>query len=249
MLTSEFPRLGAFNLPRVTANGGTAFVAVISPFGGTGPGNAMQYGGVVGKVGGRLYRPRGVSHVNKLIYTTGATAHLISILRPLNYTTLSAAAAAGATTLNLNDDPGIFSTNMKPMMGPIPAQVSDRGIAGGDYIVIQLADGSWYPIKVTSVSTLALTVPAIPSATGALGALAGAMVYLMGLPTDTDPYNGQTQPSTQIASGVTRDVTEIAAGSDGLIAALRNGDPMLFYSPNTTNAGILEQLSGFYADR
>jgi hypothetical protein len=75
------------------------------------------------------------------------------------------------------------------------------------------------------------------------------MVYLMGLATDTDPFNGQVQPSTQISANVTRDTTETSATSDGLITAYRDGDPMLFYSPNTTNAGILEQLSGFYADR
>jgi hypothetical protein len=151
MLTSEFPRLGTFNLPRTTAGGGTAFVAVIPPFGGPG-GNALQYGGIVGKVGGRIYRPRGRSHITKLIYSTGATLHVISILRPLNYTTLASNAAAGATTLVLNDDPGIYSTNYKPMMGPIPAQTVDRGIAANDWIVLQLDDGSWLARQVTNVT-------------------------------------------------------------------------------------------------
>lgn len=245
MYGSNFPVLGTFSVQRQTAAGGTPFAAVIPPFCGS-DGNAMQFW-PVGNIGSRAYRGRGRTHVSKIIYTTGSTAHLISVFRPLNFSIVKTAVNPSGTTIALQDDPGIFSTNYK--YGAQPVQAADRAVAANDYIVVQMADGTWKAAIVVSGTYASLTIAAL-AASGPTPAIpVGALCYLMGLATDIDPANGQVQPSTQIAASQTRDASEKEEGGFGIIPALHDGDPLLFYSPNTTNQGWLEALEGFYADR
>jgi len=247
------PVLKTFSCPRNTATAGTKFIAGVPP-------NDMPHvktypvgpmGGTA-LIGSKVDMGRGKPHVTKVIYTTtSSTAHLISILRPLNFTAVNGAVAAGGTTINIFQDPGIYSTNylFGSTCNGAPTQVADAGIAGGDYFAVQLADGTWWFSSVTSVSTLALTVPAIPTPTGSSppGILNGAIFYWFGIATDTDPATGQVQPSTQIAASQTRD-TSWYDPYYGVVSALHDGDPLLFYSPNPTAAGILEAMFGYYSD-
>ncbi len=243
-----WPVFGTFSLPRSTASAGVAIFTVIPPFRGE-SGWAMQQW-TVGSQGSA--RQKGVNnqgrrtHVSKVIYSTGATAHLVSILRPLNFTVLAAAAAANATVIALQDDPGIFSTNFK-YGNSAPAQAADRAIGANDYIVTQLNDGTWKASVVASGAYGALTLAgALPN--NGVGAAQGNLCYLMGGPTDVDPSTGGVQPSSQIAASAVRDASW-ADDNYGVCASLHDGDPMLFLSPNATNAGFLESLCGFYSDR
>src|SRR5262245_23146195 len=71
------------------------------------------------------------THVTTVCYTNGDTAHTLSILRPKNYSWLTAAIAANGTGVTMYDDPGVYSTNYK-WPSPIStgtAQVADNAIA------------------------------------------------------------------------------------------------------------------------
>lgn len=224
--------LGSFNVgDRITANAGTVFYANVLPYA---PDGLKMSSGTKAK--GRL-------RVNNFVYTTGATAHDVKFLRPLNYATLSAAAASGQAVVNLTDDPGIYSTNYKYKLsnGVYPSQVADNGIAANDLCLLQLADGSWQRLVVSSVSTLAITM------TGNLAgaALAGGLLYFFGINTDNDPATGEEQFTHEVPASQTP--YKLQAES-GVFNVLHQGDPALFYSPNGTNAGFLELISGVYED-
>jgi hypothetical protein len=190
----------------------------------------------------------GITHINTVGYTTLGTAHLIGIMRPFNYTWLLTAIAANGTALVPYDDPGVYSTNMKyPTPGNKPATVANNTIAANDYVVIQLVDGTWHVSTIASGTfaggDLVLTT-AVPNITGG-GAAVGAPVYFFGVIGDSDPNTGLVNPQTTIALSQTRDVTW-SNDVCGIMAALHAGDPMLFYTPNTTNNGTLEFISGWY---
>ncbi len=187
--------------------------------------------------------------VTKVCYTTGDTAHVLTIARPFNWTYISGAVLKNTSTLVLADDPGVYSTNYKYALGNggIPSSVADNGIATNDYIVVQLADGTWHLTKV-SVSTLTLTLTtALPNPTGVGGVLDGAICYFYGnLTSDTDPATGFANPRTTIALSTTRDVTW-ADSAVGIVDALHPGDPLVWHCPHTTHAGTLEYINGYFA--
>lgn len=237
------PCLGAFSLPRVLGVDATAMFCVIPPFGGE-SGMPVRQKWTVGSIGNaKDLGFKGRTHIVKVSYTTGDTAHLVSIMRPLNFTVTSAAVAANGTVINIADDPGLYSANYK-YSSTVPLQVADSGIATNDYIIVQCSDGSWISRKVT-VSSLALTVAAI----GANVTIdAGALVYQMGLPSDANPADGQVHPSTITTASTVRESLWVESFY-GSIPALHDFEPMLFYSPNTVHLGSLESLTGFYSDR
>jgi hypothetical protein len=238
-------KLSYFNVGRATATGGTAFTALIMPFTGV-PGAAFN-------VFDLSKTPKnfgfGVTHISKMCYTTGGTAHQIGIMRPFNYTWTTAAAAVNQTDIVLYDDPGVYSTNLKyPSQSGKPAQVSNNAIAANDYVVYQLVDGTWIVDTVSSVSTLTVTLTTnIPNITGG-GVAAGAPVYFFGTINDKNPLTGLVNPQNTIAASQTRDASWSDSGFP-VVSALHPGDPLIFYSPNGTNAGTLEFLHGFYSKR
>lgn len=244
-MTTDLQVLGSFTVPRKTENAGTVIVQLIPPFRGP---------------GGRpfLYRPAppnkhipdAITHVTKVAYTTGATAHLIGIMRPFNYTWTTAAIAANGTGLTIYDDPGVYSTNYK-YSSPLStgtATVADNAIAANDYVAIQLKDGTWHLSTIASGTfaggDLVLTT-AVPNITGG-GVASGAPVYFFGVIANSDPATGLVSPQVTIGANETANVSW-ADATVGPVVALHPGDPLLFYSPNGTNAGTLEWINGFYA--
>jgi len=182
-----------------------------------------------------------LARVTTVCYTTGITAHTIGVMRPFNYTTFTADAAAAQAVVNIKDNPGLYATTYKyPKNGTL--RVADNGIAASDYVAYQCADGTWNVDTVASVSVLAVTLTnTLPTG----GVTNGGLLYFFGVIGDSDPATALVNPQTQIAASLTRD----KSWSDsvlGVMQALHPGDPLLFYSPNTTNAGILEFISGFY---
>lgn len=239
-----FPVLGSLNVNRATAAGATAFVIGVPPFMGQTP---FQFTSTNCGLG--------ITHLTRLLYTTGATAHQIGIMRPFNWTTTSIVTAKNVAVINLTADPGTYSTtfNYPNALGSgnavaLTAAMADNAIAAGDYLAFQLTDGTWWFDKVSSVATLAITMTTtLPNVTGG-GVAAGARVYFFGVIGDKDPNTGIVNPqTTSVASTFRIDQLQDQTGCG--IAGLHRGDPLLFYSPNTTDAGVLEGIFGFYSDR
>lgn len=222
--------LGTVSAPRATATADTAFTSLIKPFSGAG------------------FSPKGkpcaaYTHVSKVCYTTGGTAHPIYILRPFNYTTFSADAAASQAVVNITADPGVYSTNYLYNAPTGTFRTADNAIAANDYVCYQAADGTWVVDTVSSVSSLAITLSNnVPTG----GVKKGGLFYFFGIATNTDPATGYAHPTTTIAASQTKDVTW-ADSNVGVVTSLHLGDPLIFYSGNGTAAGILEYLSGFYS--
>lgn len=242
-MTPQIPVLGTFNVGRATAAGGTAFRALIPPF--CGPAGSPR---TLFSATGRKNFGGGITKVGTVCYTTGGTAHQIGLMRPFNYTYVASAAAINQAVINITADPGVYSTNYQygsPLSTGTGA-VADNAIAASDICVYQLSDGTWILDTVSSVSTLAITMAtSIPNITGG-GVLAGSLFYFFGVIGDKDPATGLVNPQNTIAASQVRDKSwhdPIA----GVVSALHEGDPLVFYSPNGTNAGELEFISGYYA--
>lgn len=243
-MISDLQIVGSFHVGQHTETAATVIVSVIPPWPGVSKA-FLQRPAAPNKLVG-LAR----THITTVCYTTGATAHLIGIMRPFNYTWLTAAIAANGTGLTVYDDPGVYSTNLKypSPLSTGTATVADNAIAAGDYVAIQLKDGNWHVSTIASGTfgggNLVLTT-AVPNITGG-GAAIGAPVYFFGVIANSNPLTGAVNPQTTIADSLTRDKSW-AEANVGPVAALHPGDPMLFYSPNGTNAGTLEFISGFYS--
>jgi hypothetical protein len=98
--------------------------------------------------------------ITRLTVTTGATAHTLTVMRPLAVVTTTAAALASQKVVNISSDPGTIAEN--------------------DLCVLTLADGTFQLNKVDSVSTLAITFDDDLEAAMA----SGAKVYFLGITTD-----------------------------------------------------------------
>jgi hypothetical protein len=243
-VTTDLQIVGSLHVGTATAAGGTAFVKAIPPWPGVGQA-FLQRPAAPNKDRGTAR-----THITTVAYTTGATAHLIGIMRPFNYTWTTAAIAANGTGITLYDDPGVYSTNLK-YSSPLStgtAVVADNAIAANDYVMVQLKDGTWHVSTIASGTfggaNLVLTT-AVPNITGG-GVAAGAPVYFFGVIANSDPCTGTVNPQVTIGASLTIDKTWSEANV-GCVAALHPGDPMLFYSPNGTNAGTLDFISGFYS--
>jgi hypothetical protein len=236
---------GGFCVGGATATANTKILLGIPPMGALG-----------GKSAGDVKtRSPFFTHITSVVYTTTTTAHIIYLMRPKNYTTVASAAAISQAVINITADPGIYSTNFDPLgwWGGFangvtkPACCVDRGIAANDFCAYQLKDGTWVFDTVSSVSTLAITMTTnVFNVTGG-GVLANAPFYFFGLVGDIVPQTGQVHTSTNSLAttnnqAMLRDTTGV-----GHFQAFNGGDPLLVVSSNATNAGILEQVSGFYS--
>src|SRR5208337_1448951 len=116
-LLDKLPFIGG-----VTANAGTAFAALVPPDSkghGKGPNNLFTYDTAQKKPSWEgAGTGVGVTTIDKIVYTTGNTQHLVQVLRPLNFTYVTANVALNATTMTLALDPSKFSANMMyPLIG------------------------------------------------------------------------------------------------------------------------------------
>lgn len=244
MSSLAIPILGTVNGPSgIAGSGGTAQLLVIPPY----PGR----GGAVVKTRSDRNKSAGpgITHITSVVYTTGGTAHAIKIARPFNFTWLTTAIAANGTALRPKHDPGLYSTSYNyPIPGGKPAKVANNAIAASDYVVIQLDDGSWHLSGISSGTfggvNLTLTT-ALPN--NAVGAAVGNPVYFYGdVATDAHPVTGQVNPGTSIAASTARGTWQDTIA--GILSSFHPGDPLIAYTPQTTNAGTFDSISGFYAD-
>lgn len=193
----------------VTAAAGTIFTACIPP-----------------RTGAR-------AQVRNFRYTTGATAHNVTMMVPLSRTTVAVDAAAGATTVTL---------------ASMPAYPDGTTPAANDYVVLQFADGTWTGMIFSAVSGNTLTVAALAQAVNAAapaanigGVVMTGRAYLMGAPGTAGDHPRRvfvipaigTLPPTDIYHGI-------------WATSLQNGDPILIHSDNATNAGTLSWCNYSY---
>ena len=241
MTASALPQTyGAFSRGRKTAAGGTPFVQTIYPC----KPQKAAWEGTGTPVNPKI--PAGTIHVTDFVYIVPTTAHLITIMRPLNWTTVSAAAVAAQAVLNITADPGNYATNYKyplPNGQTVPSTANNL-IAANDYVVYQTTAGQWVTDTVASVSGLAITMTTnIPTG----GVSAGATFYWFGISTDTDPTYNEAHQQFDILQAASNTAPYTLQSPNGLWQAYHEGDPMIFYSSNATTAGFIELIAGYYA--
>lgn len=242
MATPVLQPLGSFSVGRKTATAGTAIATFVPPYGGSAVGVGSS--GVPGGGPGQKRPLKGVIHVTSLIIDSGSTVHSLAIMRPLNYTTFSAVAAAAQAVVAIQADPGIYSTNYQyPLANGVTApSPADNAIAAGDYVVYQAADGHWVLDTVASVSGLNITMTGnLPTG----GVIAGGLFYCFGISTDTQPYSNAAHQLVDTTATARVNLTD----PNGLFQGYQAGDPLVVFDANATAADTLQLIAGFYADR
>jgi hypothetical protein len=241
---------GTWEVGRKTAGDGVAFAALIAPFTGLRDGSSrLLFGRDLAGMPNWWDPQPTLTHITTLIYTTGATLHQLAILRPKNFTYFSAAVPINTKAISLNVDPGVYSTNYNyPLAaGQAPALVADHAIQAGDYVAYQFDDGVWALDTIASGTfgggNLTLTT-GTPNRAGAT-IRANSPLFYMGLVSLNDPATGYLDPQFDTTAATTNEKWQELLGP-GLISTLHPGDPMIFYSPNTVNAGKLGLISGYY---
>lgn len=207
--------LGGFQFGGLTATAGTAITALVPP------------------------HSRGYSRITKALYRPGATGHALVFLKSFGSAELTAAVAASGTSITLDRDPGGTTGTPDEVAAPCGA------IANGDWLCIELDDGSYFLTTLSSLSTLTMTVNALPSA-----AAAGNKVWTFGVPGD-HPVSSQTAQKPNPIKGFTITTTasvmnEFSDTASGILQSLAPNMPLMVHSANGTNAGVLELLSGSY---
>lgn len=224
---------GGFSYGKKTAAANTAFVRAIWPYANQGSAPVANKPG------------SGIAHITSLIYKLGTTEHTLTLLRPLNWTTFSADAAASQAVVNLTANPGAYATVYKyPLAnGQTAPRTADNLLAASDHVVYQAADGTWVYDTVSSIATLAVTL-ATNVPTG--GVKAGGLLYHFGITTDVDPATGEAHPQFDVEVAASATIFRSYTDPSGLWHALHAGDPILLHSANATAQGWLECVSGFH---
>lgn len=193
----------------------------------------------------------GILRITKMLYTTTTTAHKVGLMRPLNWTYCTAAVAANATAVTLAGNPGAYSTSYRyplPGSNTKPINTANNNMAANDYIAYQLLDGTWVLDVVSAFNTtsFALTLTtATPNVTGG-GIASGTPFFWFGVVSDADPGNYQNHWQTTTVVNTNRADLLASYNGEG-VQALHYGDPLMFYSPNGSNAGTLDGIFGHYA--
>lgn len=187
--------------------------------------------------------PGAYTRINAIRVTTSTTAHLMTLMRPLNKVTASAAVAEGGTSLILAAQPGDYNA-----LGV--NATADNNIATNDYVCYQLADGT-YVAELVTVSSLTLTITAVPTGSG--GILAGSDVWFYGIVTDVNPNNAQAHPRFTLTASVTNNFDQdndfvFTTIKDHRNMNLGNGrsQPVILLIDNGTAASVLEYVSVEY---
>jgi V8-like Glu-specific endopeptidase len=171
-----------------TAAGGTAFTAVLP------------------------YQAGARTVLGQLVYTTGANAHIITVMTCMWDTTVATTAESGQADFRLT------STQTNTADGSV--------IANTDYFILEHEDGSLGAYLVSSTS--GVTITAATNLTADVEE--GAKAWFMGAPGD---HPLRQHPSTPTATTIT------LGGGDfrTRVATGTVGQPMLFHSNNATAAG------------
>lgn len=189
-----------------------------------------------------------ITRLKSLTYTAGATAHLLTVMRPFGMTFFSADAAASQAVVNIVRDPGAYSSYCT-----VTPQTANNAIAGSDYVVFEMADGTFVVDTVSSVSSLAIT---LTTNLGTGGVKKGGRFWFYGTVTNTNPKDALAHPRyTLAASSQTILGGDNPFGFVGSIGGLPGSDmdgtyePLILQVDNGTNAGVLESVEAVYTQR
>lgn len=164
-----------------------------------------------------------------------ATAHILTVMRPLGSTTLSAAAATGQAVVNITANPGNYTGY----------GTADNNIATSDFCAVECDDGLIHHGTIT-LSTLEVTFAGnLPCA-----ASAGNRFWMFGTETDVNPFDGLAHPRfTLAASGRTTFGDAPGDTLAGWIGSFRREEPLLLVIDNGTNATTLERVTAAYTTK
>jgi hypothetical protein len=148
-------------------------------------------------------------------YMPGATAHNLYAMIPIGskYTTIAADAAVGATTLTTT------------------ATMSDAGggaAAASDYVVVKYSDNTYEGMKISGVSGLTITVPALTKEVSA-----GNTIYFYGAIGDHALRKYVVTASARFS---------LSDNKVGLVTTTGNNQPILILSNNAAAAGVLDHV-------
>lgn len=223
----------------------------------TGLGGAQAYGAVTANANTvitRLVEPKPgcITRIRYLSYTAGATAHTLTVMRPLNKTTLTAAASAAQAVVNIAANPGGYAALARNGVTP---RTADNLLAGSDFVAYQASDGTWVLDTVSSISSLAVTLTTnVPTG----GLAAGTVLWWFGIITDANPGNAAVHPQFALTDAVTTTFGSADDNYAGWIGSLPPynalgmtgfGEPIILHSGNATNAGTLNFVSVLYTLR
>lgn len=238
-LTQPF---GTFSVGQSTnVSGGTAFVSLIPPY--------EPPGGVKGTPIGAVKPGPGIIHVTSFWYTVPTTAHTLYFMRPLNWTTFKADAAASQAVVVISADPGTWATAgvyQYPLANTSIPSTGNNTIGANDYVVYQAASGQWIVDTVASGTSPTLTLTTnLPTG----GVKKGGLFYFFGLKTDTDPATNAAHNKWLIDAATSGTTTRAFQDPIGLFCTLHPGDPLVILSDNASAQGYLEMVNGYYAGK
>lgn len=178
--------------------------------------------------------------ITRLAYTNQGTAHVLTIMRPLNWTTFSADAASGQAVVNVVVNPGAYATSWKYGRPGATPSVADNLVAANDWVVYELPDGNYVLDTVASISGLAITLTTnVPTG----GVKNGGRLWCFGVTTDLNPQT--TVAHTQFPLPVSA-TTVFANKNDVFYRSLNKYDPLILHSDNATAAGTLRRTNVMY---
>ena len=173
------------------------------------------------------------TRLTKLVYTSGSTAHSLNVMKSQHKALTTAAAAASQADIVLDDVSTINEAD---------GGTTTETLAANDWVVVKHTDGTYGEYKVSSVSSLTVTltsnlVKAVDS---------GAPVWKMYEP--SRPASGKGF-AAQVFKPPVSATTSI--GSEHSFAAVAespdDNQPLLIHSDNGTAAGTILLASGIYA--
>jgi hypothetical protein len=209
-----------------------------------------------------------LTRIVSLIARAGTVPQTVTVMRPLNMTTFAADAAAGAGTVVLTADPGIY---------PVGSRVGNNAIGPNDFIVYECGpDGRTYQYGVgfagATFSAFLLGSPTSTSGTPGNAAVsapynvptggvkAGKRVWYYGIPSDTNPNDAFVHPFYNLPAipGAANygALARLQVGRNSGITTIRDapgfnlgngvGQPILIYHSNQAPAGLLESVGVEY---
>lgn len=172
--------------------------------------------------------------LNTVAYTNSSTAHTLTVMRSQGSTTTTAAAAASQAVIN------VASLSLaKDMAGNSLAE----DLAANDFLVIAHSDGTYGVYKISSISSLAITLTSNLTQAVASGAIVYGM-YELGRTTGikhlqfTLPASATTYlPNNPSGNG---------SGELGIAQSKGVSEPLVVHSGNATAAGKLLYAQASY---
>jgi hypothetical protein len=175
-------------------------------------------------------------------YTAAGTAHTLTAMRPFNYTTFTADAAASQAVVNITANPGAYSTTGVWQYGRpgITPSTANNLMAASDFVAYELPDGNYVLDTVSSISSLAVTLTTnLPTG----GVKKGGRLWFYGIITDVNPQTSKAHPQFTLTASVT---TTFENEVGEFFRSLNTYDPIILHSGNATAAGTLDRVSVLY---